>query len=65
MGVLDEKEKRKREVEDRLQTLNAKKHNLVLALKQVSFDFVPIFFLDETLGYNDLANGWFFTDIKC
>ncbi|KAJ0049454.1 hypothetical protein Pint_15313 [Pistacia integerrima] len=33
--VLDEKEKRKREVEDRLQTLNAKKHNLVQALKQI------------------------------
>ncbi|XP_044477248.1 uncharacterized protein LOC123204576 [Mangifera indica] len=32
---LDEKEKRKREVENRLQTLNAKKHNLVLALKQI------------------------------
>lgn len=38
MDVLDDKEKRKREIEEKLQTLNAKKHNLVQALKQVSFD---------------------------
>lgn len=31
----DEKEKRKREIEDKLQVLNAKKHNLVKALKQI------------------------------
>ncbi|KAI9086538.1 hypothetical protein K1719_031622 [Acacia pycnantha] len=30
-----EKEKRRREVEDKLQILNAKKHNLVLVLKQI------------------------------
>ena len=35
LGV--EKEKRKREIEDKLQVLNAKKHNLVKALKQVTF----------------------------
>lgn len=34
LGV--EKEKRKREIEDKLQVLNAKKHNLVKALKQVT-----------------------------
>ncbi|KAI9174702.1 hypothetical protein LWI28_021556 [Acer negundo] len=33
--MLDEKEKRKKEVEERLQTLNAKKHDLVQALKQI------------------------------
>ncbi|KAJ6672481.1 TRNA (ILE)-LYSIDINE SYNTHASE [Salix viminalis] len=33
LGV--EKEKRKREIEDKLQVLNAKKHNLVKALKQI------------------------------
>ncbi|GMH31523.1 hypothetical protein Nepgr_033366 [Nepenthes gracilis] len=32
---LDEKEKRKREVEEKLQILNAKKHNLVQALRQI------------------------------
>ncbi|XP_015967684.1 uncharacterized protein LOC107491354 [Arachis duranensis] len=32
---LSEKEKRKKEVEDKLQVLNAKKHNLVLVLKQI------------------------------
>ncbi|CAJ2639427.1 unnamed protein product [Trifolium pratense] len=32
---LDDKEKRKKEVEDKLQVLNAKKHNLVLVLKQI------------------------------
>lgn len=37
---LNGKEKRKREVEDKLETLNAKKHNLVLALKQVSFGLI-------------------------
>lgn len=31
----DEKEKRKREIEGKLQVLNAKKHNLVKALKQI------------------------------
>ncbi|KAI4343811.1 hypothetical protein L6164_011118 [Bauhinia variegata] len=31
----NEKEKRKKEVEDKLQVLNAKKHNLVLVLKQI------------------------------
>jgi len=31
----EEKEKRKREVEEKLQILNEKKHNLVKALKQV------------------------------
>lgn len=34
--MLNDREKRKREVEDKLQSLNAKKHNLVQALKQVS-----------------------------
>ncbi|XP_054795387.1 uncharacterized protein LOC129320248 [Prosopis cineraria] len=33
--MLNGKEKRKKEVEDKLQVLNAKKHNLVLALKQI------------------------------
>jgi hypothetical protein len=37
VDVVNGREKRKREVEDKLQTLNAKKHNLVQALKQVSF----------------------------
>ncbi|GAU21045.1 hypothetical protein TSUD_132570 [Trifolium subterraneum] len=32
---LSDKEKRKKEVEDKLQVLNAKKHNLVLVLKQI------------------------------
>ncbi|KAK7304575.1 hypothetical protein VNO77_42457 [Canavalia gladiata] len=35
MDLLNEKEKRKKEVEDKLQVLNAKKHNLVLVLKQI------------------------------
>ncbi|TXG50386.1 hypothetical protein EZV62_022910 [Acer yangbiense] len=35
VDVLDEKEKRKKEVEEMLQTLNAKKHDLVQALKQI------------------------------
>ncbi|KAI9117607.1 hypothetical protein K1719_011773 [Acacia pycnantha] len=34
-GMLSDKEKRKKEVEDKLQVLNAKKHNLVIALKQI------------------------------
>ncbi|XP_028784096.1 uncharacterized protein LOC114740133 [Neltuma alba] len=34
-GRLNDKEKRKKEVEDKLQVLNAKKHNLVIALKQI------------------------------
>lgn len=33
--TIDEREKRKREVEEKLQILNEKKHNLVQALKQV------------------------------
>lgn len=33
--VLDEKQKRKREVEEKLQVLNQKKHNLVQVLKQI------------------------------
>lgn len=33
--VLNEKEKRKREVEEKLKSLNEKKHNLVLVLKQI------------------------------
>lgn len=33
--MLTDKQKRKREVEDKLQVLNGKKHNLVLVLKQV------------------------------
>ncbi|KAF7838398.1 myb proto-oncogene protein [Senna tora] len=33
--LLSDKEKRKREVEDKLKVLNAKKHNLVLVLKQI------------------------------
>ena len=37
VDLLSEKEKRKKEVEDKLQVLNAKKHNLVLVLKQVSY----------------------------
>ena len=37
--LLNGKEKRKREVEDKLQVLNAKKHSLVLVLKQVSSGF--------------------------
>ena len=36
---LNDKEKRKREVEDKLQDLNAKKHGLVLVLKQVDSGF--------------------------
>ncbi|XP_061373502.1 uncharacterized protein LOC133315839 [Gastrolobium bilobum] len=35
VDVLNDKEKRKKEVEDKLQVLNAKKHNLVLVLKQI------------------------------
>ncbi|KAF1892779.1 hypothetical protein Lal_00046724 [Lupinus albus] len=35
VDMLDDKEKRKKEVEDKLQILNAKKHNLVLVLKQI------------------------------
>ncbi|KAJ7956314.1 tRNA (Ile)-lysidine synthase [Quillaja saponaria] len=35
VDILNEKEKRKMEVEDKLQVLNAKKHNLVLVLKQI------------------------------
>lgn len=34
--MLDEKQKRKREVEEKLQVLNQKKHNLVQVLKQVN-----------------------------
>lgn len=36
VDLLNDKEKRKKEVEDKLQVLNAKKHNLVLVLKQVT-----------------------------
>jgi hypothetical protein len=36
VDLLNDKEKRKKEVEDKLQVLNAKKHNLVLVLKQVN-----------------------------
>lgn len=39
MDALNEKEKRKVEVEEKLKTLSAKKHNLVQALKLVSFFF--------------------------
>ncbi|KAH7550385.1 hypothetical protein ACOSP7_024333 [Xanthoceras sorbifolium] len=35
LDVLDDKGKRKREIEEKLQTLNAQKHNLVQALKQI------------------------------
>lgn len=35
VDLLNDKEKRKKEVEDKLQVLNAKKHNLVLVLKQI------------------------------
>ncbi|KAG2675726.1 hypothetical protein I3843_12G019900 [Carya illinoinensis] len=35
VDLLNGREKRKREVEDKLQSLNAKKHNLVQALKQI------------------------------
>lgn len=35
VDTVDEKEKRKREVEEKLQILNEKKHNLVQALKQI------------------------------
>lgn len=35
LDLSDEKEKRKREVEEKLQILNEKKHNLVQALKQI------------------------------
>ncbi|KAK4285353.1 hypothetical protein QN277_002061 [Acacia crassicarpa] len=34
-GMSSDKEKRKKEVEDKLQVLNAKNHNLVIALKQI------------------------------
>ncbi|XP_030938521.1 uncharacterized protein LOC115963593 [Quercus lobata] len=35
VDVLNKKQKRKREIEDKLESLNAKKHNLVLVLKQI------------------------------
>ncbi|RDX61870.1 hypothetical protein CR513_59856, partial [Mucuna pruriens] len=35
VDLLDEKEKRKKEIEDKLQGLNDNKHNLVLVLKQI------------------------------
>lgn len=41
------KEKRKKEIEEKLETLNAKKHNLVQALKQVSFVFILFLCYDE------------------
>lgn len=44
MDVLNKKQKRKREVEDKLESLNAKKHNLVQVLKQVSFGFILLLF---------------------
>lgn len=41
--VVNDKEKRKKEVEDKLLVLNAKKHNLVQVLKQVSFYLTLLF----------------------
>ena len=35
MDLHNDKDKRKKEVEDKLQVLNAKKHSLVLVLKQI------------------------------
>lgn len=37
MEAVNDQEKRKREIEEKLQILNSKKHNLVQVLKQVSF----------------------------
>lgn len=37
VDALTDKEKRKKEVEDKLQVLNEKKHNLVQVLKQVIY----------------------------
>lgn len=48
--MLSDKEKRKREVEDKLQVLNAKKHNLVLVLKQVSSGLASFFIFDCALS---------------
>lgn len=44
-AVSSYKEKRKKEVEEKLQVLNAKKHNLVLVLKQVIIFLIYFGFL--------------------
>lgn len=69
--MLDEKQKRKREVEEKLQVLNQKKHNLVQVLKQVKcwlhnpsivLVYVQVIFRRINIRGVD---SWCFADLKC